>query len=149
MLRKLGIHWWINLFKDIKDSGMFDFENPIIKECLRFCFMDALQTDLDRIAHHWNSHNIRRQKRYVELPSGKPDVMYFIPELTNGYYFKTSVDLEDVRICLDLYGKEKALCSAEFQDIVNILKPGIKAPVHPFDALRLFIDLCVILEDYI
>lgn len=102
ILRKLGIHWWINFFKDIRDSGIYNFENPLTKECLKFCFMNALQTDLDRIAQHWNSHTIRRQKRYAELPSGKPDVMYYVPELTNGYNFKTSVNHEDVRVCLDL-----------------------------------------------
>ncbi|KAH3731108.1 hypothetical protein DPMN_057113 [Dreissena polymorpha] len=76
--------------------------------------MDALQTDLDRLAHNWNSHSIRCQKRYAELPSGRPDVMYFVPELINGYDFKTCVNPEDVNLCIQLYGKEKA-CSKNFK----------------------------------
>ena len=148
-LRKLGIHWWINLFKDIRDSGLFEIQNPVIKECLRFCFMDALQTDLDRIAQHWNSHNIRRQKRFAELPSGKPDVMFFVPELTDGYDFKTHVNSEDVNMCIHLYGQEKETCSTEFTEIINIIKPDIRIPVHPYEALRLFIELNTILEEYV
>lgn len=68
VFKKLGIHWWINLFKDYRDTGMFDLDNPVVKECLRFCFMDALQTDLGRIANHMNSHEIRH-RGYAELPS--------------------------------------------------------------------------------
>jgi hypothetical protein len=148
-MRKLGIHWWINFFKDIWDSGLFDIQNMVIKECVRFCFMDALQTDLDRIAQHWNSHDIRRQKRYVELPSGKPDVMYFVPEITNGYDFKTYVNPDDVNMCIQLYGKEKETCSAKFKEIINIIKPGVRVPVHPYEALLLFIELNDILETYL
>lgn len=76
-------------------------------------------------------------------------MMYYVPELTNGYNFKTSVNHEDVRVCLDLYGKEKEVCSAEFQDIVNIVKPDIRVPVHPYDALLLFNELHEILEEYV
>ncbi|OWF36955.1 hypothetical protein KP79_PYT02570 [Mizuhopecten yessoensis] len=148
-LRKLGVHWWINLFKDIRDCGMFDIDNPVVKECLRFCFMDALQTDLDRIAQHWNSHDIRPQRTYRELPSGKPDVMYFVPELTDGHNFKTVVDAEDVNSCINLYGKQKQTCSKEFKQLVNIIKPNVQIPVHPDEALRLFTELTIILEDYI
>lgn len=68
VFKKLGIHWWINLFKDYRDTAMFDLDNPVVKECLRFCFMDALQTDLGRIANHMNSHEIRH-RGYAELPS--------------------------------------------------------------------------------
>lgn len=68
VFKKLGIHWWINLFKDYRDTGMFDLDNPVVKECLRFCFMDALQTDLGRIANQMNSHEIRH-RGYAELPS--------------------------------------------------------------------------------
>lgn len=36
VLKKLGIHWWINLFKDIVDTGMFDLDSPVVKEGLLF-----------------------------------------------------------------------------------------------------------------
>lgn len=148
-LRKLGVHWWINFFKDIRDSGLFDIDHPVVKECLQYCFMDALQTDLDRIAKQWNLHDIRQQKRYAELPSGKPDVMYFVPELTDGHNFRTVVDTEDVNACIELYGKNKQTCTEDFKQIVNIIKPNVQIPIHPDEALRLFIELNVILEDYL
>ena len=75
--------------------------------------------------------------------------MYFVPELTNGYDFKTRVNLEDVNACIQLYGREKEACSTKFKEIVNIMKPGIRIPVHPHEALQLFIELNNNLEEYI
>lgn len=86
IMRRNGIHWWINLFKDLRES-----EDPVQVECLKFCFMDILQAELDRIAHHWNTHNIRPQKCYRELPTGKPDIMYFSPEIYDGHDYSTPV----------------------------------------------------------
>lgn len=63
---------------------MFKLDNPVVKECLRFCFMDTFHTDLDRIANNRNSHKIRSQRGYAKMPSGKPDVLYFGSELTDG-----------------------------------------------------------------
>ena len=108
--------------------------------------MDALQTDLDRIAQQWNSHHIRKMRRFVELPSGKPDALYFIPELTNGHDFGTSVNSEDVKLCTRLYGEKKETCSQEFKELVNILKPCVQIPVHPDEALRRFVELNDTLE---
>lgn len=127
---------------------MFEMANPVVKECLKFSFMNALQTDLDRIAQQWNSHGIRLQTRYIELPSGKPDDLYFVPELTDGHNFWTNVDTEDVNLCINLYEKQKEICCKDFKQLVNIIKPNVQVPVHPDDALRLFIELNNILEQY-
>lgn len=35
--------------------------------------------ELDGVARHWNEHRIRKCKN-VDLPAGKPDVLYFQPE---------------------------------------------------------------------
>lgn len=39
--------------------------------------------------------------------------------------FKTTVNPEDVNLCIDLYGKEKEVCSPEFKEIVDIIKPDV------------------------
>lgn len=100
-LKKLGIHWWINLFKDILDTGMFDV-----------FLIDVLQTDLNRIAKHRNYHEIQPQRGYTELPSWKPDVLYFVPVLTDGPDFKTPVNAENVNVCINLYGKKKVVAKS-------------------------------------
>ncbi len=70
ILRRQGVHWWINLFKDLIDAGMYDSLDPVHAQCLKFCFMDVIQAELDRIAMHWNVHEIRAQKGYSEMLMG-------------------------------------------------------------------------------
>ena len=44
-LREGGGGWWINLFKDLCDSGNFR-ETRLHKECLKFCFLPLLRHEL-------------------------------------------------------------------------------------------------------
>ena len=85
-LRHQGIQWWIYFFKDMKDSNEFNEYNPFHIECLKFCFATLIQAELDRIAAHWNLHSIRVQKN-TDIPNGKPDLMYFVPEAFGGRDF--------------------------------------------------------------
>lgn len=56
-------------------------------ECVRYCFLPVITRDLNRVLQHWNEHRIRRS-RNTECPSGKPDVLYFQPEIYQTRDFK-------------------------------------------------------------
>ena len=71
--------WWINFFKDIRDTGI-DIDDPVLRECLKFCFMPILRKELFLVAELWNTHTIQSQPRQ-EITSGKPDVLFFMPEI--------------------------------------------------------------------
>ena len=64
-LRKSETDWWINFFKDLRDQGLFDDDDYVHMQCLKFCFMPLLRAELNRVAQHWNLHKIR--------PSGNED----------------------------------------------------------------------------
>ncbi|KAJ8317853.1 hypothetical protein KUTeg_002944 [Tegillarca granosa] len=55
----------------------------------------------------------------------------------------------NINLCINLYGKRKEICCKEFKQIVDIIKPDVQVPVHPYEALRLFIELNYILEHYL
>lgn len=57
--------------------------------------MSLLQTDLYRIAIHWNIHSTRKQK-CAEVRAGKPDVLYFCPTLYGSIDYETPIDQRDV-----------------------------------------------------
>ena len=63
---------YVDLFKDLRDSGMLDMSNDMHCACLTFCFMPLIQNELNNIMDHWNIHNVRKMK-YVTVPTGKPD----------------------------------------------------------------------------
>ena len=49
------------------------------------------------MAELWNTHNIQRQQR-LEIGGGKPDVMFFIPEIYGTHNYLMNVDIEDVTL---------------------------------------------------
>ena len=50
--------WWIDLFKDMGESGVLDIDHTLHMKCLWFCFQSVLQDELDKVKDHWNSHCI-------------------------------------------------------------------------------------------
>lgn len=81
-LRRGRTTWWIDLFKDLVESGMVDLGNELHRECLWFCYSSLIQKDLDHVKDHWNTHRIR-PSRYGTVP-GVPNVLYHLPERSGG-----------------------------------------------------------------
>jgi hypothetical protein len=81
-LRKDQTSWWMNFFKDLVDAGTLDLTLSLHTECLWFCFAALLQENLNEVKENWNSHYIRKS-RYDTL-QGRPDSLYYLPELHNG-----------------------------------------------------------------
>ena len=57
--RRNRSQFWIELFKHLVHTGVFNPENPREVDCIRYCFMSVVQSDLDAIRRHWNTHRIR------------------------------------------------------------------------------------------
>ena len=64
-LRQGGGGWWINFFKDLRDSGVYADHDPLHQECLKFCFMNVLRKELNSIAEMWNVKDIQVKKKHV------------------------------------------------------------------------------------
>ena len=79
IFRKSRSEWWLELFKDLAVSGAFCDGNITHVYCLRYCFMEILQKELNFVANSWNEHAIRASNM-SECPSGIPDVLFFFPE---------------------------------------------------------------------
>lgn len=124
-LKQQGISWWMNTLKDLRARGRFDTSNILHVECLRFSVTDVLQAELDRIAIHWNLHNVRTQK-HIDTCTGRPEMLFHIPELTGSVDYGVEVDLDDVEICHEQYTIPKKICSNAFKELAYILKPDIQ-----------------------
>ncbi|EDO31486.1 predicted protein [Nematostella vectensis] len=81
-LRKTEKNWWMNFFKDLRDQGQYCDNDTVQVECLKFCFMQLIQDELDRVSMHWNLHGIRPCINQ-ETPPGRTDVLYYLPELND------------------------------------------------------------------
>ena len=86
IFRKSRSEWWLELFKDLAVSGVFCDGNITHVYCLRYCFMEILQKDLNFVASSWNKHVIRASNM-SECPSGIPDELFFLPENSGLFLF--------------------------------------------------------------
>lgn len=41
--------------KDLRDSGLYYDDDIIHRECLKFCFLDVIQSELHSAALEWNA----------------------------------------------------------------------------------------------
>ena len=60
------------------------------------------------MVNHWNIHSINNT-RNVDIPSGKPNIMFFTPEVYGTYSYGTPVDIESVDVCMEMYAHEDEL----------------------------------------
>lgn len=136
-----GGGWWVNFFKDLRDSGTYRDHDPLHRECIKLCFMPVLRQELYSVAKLWNTKRIEVKRAEVGVVGGKPDVMFFLPEVysTRSYLLRT--DERDVRICKDLYTQQCRDFSAEIQAVAEIISPGYRIPADTGEALRLFIAI--------
>ena len=87
ILKRQNSAWWINIFKDLQDEGLFDPSLNHHKKCLKFCFSGLLESELDNIKEMWNNYRIRNS-RNAEYPDGRPDVLYFNPAVAGATDYK-------------------------------------------------------------
>lgn len=146
IFRRSTSNWWINFFKDLCDTSIFDPSLSYHVDCLRFCFTGLLQTDLDHTRRLWNNHRIRKTKN-AESPPGRPAILYFTPQLSDGEDCKFPINNSDVILAGEhseqssLFGCTEGM--AEFADIV-MREHGLETPRCAEEAKNLF--LCLIQE---
>ena len=58
-------------------DGIYKGEFILHQELLYFCFMSALQYELNEFQTTWNTKHVRRS---AEAPGGKPDILFSLPE---------------------------------------------------------------------
>ena len=142
MLRRGCVDWWINLFKDLRDSGLFCDSDDIQVECLKFCFTSMIRDELHRFAMEWNLHRIRKSVN-AESPSGQPDVLYFLSSRTDDARdLITPVSEEDIEIALQrcCVQTPEHGCSEEFVELASIimLEKHLEMPTNSEEAVILY-----------
>ena len=139
-LRQGGGGWWMNLFKDLRDSSVFLDADPLHKECLKFCFMSVWRKELHSVAKLWNIKKLRVDKK-ADAPGGKPDVMYFVPEVCSTHSYLVDVNQEDVEACKTLFEAQSRDFSQELEELVGYIVPNHQVPQNTEESLALFIEI--------
>jgi len=132
-------------FKELRESGLHCDSNPVHVDCLRFCYMDLIRDELHRFARLWNNHRIRPALN-SESPSGRPDLLYYLPEISATQNFLVPTDNDDVIRCeqqLCDVDCRSLNCSEEFLELANIImnEENLMLPKDPMEARNLYLSL--------
>lgn len=140
-------NWWMNLFKDLRDMNLYNDSLAVHVECLKFCFMNVIQSDLQAFMKQWNCHWIRRQHN-CELPTGKPDVMYHAPQTFGTHSYKVDIDKHDAERCRLMFGKPRYTCTylPEFKLLTQRVLVSLQEPSTATEALRLYFTSLIALQ---
>lgn len=141
-LRRQCVEFWLAVFGDLRDSGLFD-GGFLDKNLLQFCFLGLIQDELDDTVQVWNAHIVRPSKN-LNVPSGKPNVMYALPELYGTQDYLSPVQVEDIQVCKNRCVSRQAVpCDADCYELCNILMTEfqLSIPSEPYDALNLYMFL--------
>ena len=101
LFRRNNSTWWINMFKDAMERDIFTPGNEVQIECLWFCFSGVIQTNLNRVKDHWNSHYIRRSRH--ETIAGRPNELYFYQSYTTAKISYKTFRIKISRRCCKIF----------------------------------------------
>lgn len=95
---------------------------------------------MDDTVQVWNGHTIR-PSRNISVPSGRPNVMYALPQLYGSRDFLTPVEDEYLQLCKDECVFRRAiLCDSDVYQLCNILmaESHLTLPRDPYQAVNLY-----------
>ena len=147
ILQRDRIGWWRRFFQDLADLDMFT-NDPVIIECIRFCFTDIIRKDLVSIKNDWNVHIISRSRN--NGTRGRPDTMYYLPHLFDTRDYKIEIDPDefaDVAVCVS---NDIEDVSDEFKEFAReVLRgSGFEEVNDVTDALKVYFFLLGKIEEY-
>ncbi|KAL4008914.1 hypothetical protein ACER0C_002766 [Sarotherodon galilaeus] len=141
-LRSQCLEFWLSLFADIRDNGYFD-GGFLDKNLLQFCCMGLIQDELDDTAQVWNAHSIRPSTN-INIPGGRPNVMYTLPELYGTRDFLCPTEEEHVEMCkTECVFRLTKPCDPDVYELCNILmtESHLTPPTDPYQAVNLYVHL--------
>ena len=115
-----GMNTWIEHFKDLENAGIIDTSNELHIQCVRFCYINLLRCELHMIRQLWNAHPIRKS-RNAHVPHGKPDIIYYIPEIFGGRDLLCTFSGDELDVLSELLTRSAPDCHDLFHELFEIL----------------------------
>ena len=130
------------------DLEVFDSSEPTLLDCIRFYFMGILRKELTDIANEWNCHLLSPNRH--STPSGKPEVIYFLPHLYGTTDHIISIKTAETDECVDITSAVPSDFSDEFGEFVGTLmnENNMEMSLYVLSALDLCLYLLSKIEEF-
>lgn len=137
--------FYIQMFKKMEENRLFEVENPLHVTCLRYCFGNLIQEDMELSRKEWNEHRVRKQNNRGVL-GGIPNELFNSPEEFGTVGFEKEVNMNHVKY-LYKYTKEPVLISPAFTKLAEFVVGKISAPTSAEEAYNLYVELLSAIEE--
>ena len=110
------------MVEDNRNCGLY-YDNDCVEEFLMICFMSILRDKLNREVGLWNLHRIRSSTN-LKFPSGRPNVLFFFPEVSGTRNYTVDVDLDELDLAEErcCYQPPQSGCSYELIQLSEIMR---------------------------
>ncbi|KAJ8304110.1 hypothetical protein KUTeg_017693 [Tegillarca granosa] len=136
VLRRENSEFWISFFQQLKIDGYFsgDF---IDKNLLQFCFMHLIKSELQEVKDIWNSHRIRPSNRGF---SGRPVVLYDLPQIRGTEDFLCHVDNREILACVEECVFPEEICDTDVYNLASVymFENHLQMPNDAYEAANLY-----------
>ena len=147
-LVRYRIRWWVDLFHRMGMVGLYDAELPLHRELILFCFISAIQYELNEFLEIWNAKYVRKS---AEAPGGKPNILFTFPQ-TVGFERKgvpiSETDIRAMHDVLSINGPPTTRDDDvdEILSLYCILRNLNFPPRNAEDGIDLFVKLLEVLS---
>ncbi len=109
---------------------------------VKYCFYIFIQEELDEVARVWNAHRIRPSAN-ERVPSGRPLIMYTLPQVYNTRDYSQPVEADAVDVCASECTFRSVSCDEDMHELFQIYMAshGWTMPVDHSAAVDLYIRL--------
>ena len=92
------------------ESGEYNPDNKLEKECAKFCFTGVIKKQLNRFKSKWNTHYIRKSE--FSQVRGRPDELYLLEnvlyenqklEFSDKDYVEMKIKLKNILTTMEMF----------------------------------------------
>ena len=143
VLQRDRLGWWRRFFQDLVDLELLNTKDPVVLDCIYYCFMGIIRQELNSVKEDWNSH-------IISSPTGRPSCMYYLPHLYDKKDCVQKINKEEIEEFDSVIGELPSGFTTKFSAFSRTIIPnnGIKAPTNPSEALNLYLYLLEKIDQY-
>ena len=143
VLQRDRLGWWRRFFQDLVDLELLNTKDPVVLDCIYYCFMGIIRQELNSVKEDWNSH-------IISSPTGRPSCMYYLPHLYDKKDCVQKINKEEIEEFDSVIGELPSGFTTKFSAFSRTVIPnnGIKAPTNPSEALNLYLYLLEKIDQY-
>ena len=137
---------WV--FQDLVNLELLNADDPVVLNCLHYCFMGIIREELNSVKEEWNPHVISRSHK--SGPTGHPSCMYYLPHLCDKQDCVQKINKEEIEEFDSVIAELPSNFTPEFSDFARTVIPNneMKRPKNPSEELSLYLFLLEKIDQY-